>query len=125
MSTLKHAALALAATGLLSAQAHAGESRVESLPAVPMVAFSQSDVNAMFDQSGKPMQLAELSGQEIKETEGAWAPLILWGFRIATSPAVHRQVLTTFNSSAFMPLAHYGHWMNQQRIQHWPNSRWW
>lgn len=122
---MKHAALALAAAGLLSAQAHAGEAQVQSLQAMPVAAFSQSDVNAMFEQAGQSMEIAALSAVEMKETEGAWAPLVVWGFRFATSPAVHRQVLTTFNSSAFMPLAHVSHWVNQQRIQYWPNSRWW
>ncbi|MDO5058195.1 MAG: hypothetical protein Q4E06_12875 [Lautropia sp.] len=37
-----------------------------------MAAFSQQDINGLFDQADKPMQLAALSRQEMKETEGAW-----------------------------------------------------
>lgn len=72
MSKFKHAALALATAGLLSAQAHAGEAQVQGLQAMPVAAFSQSDVNGMFEQAGQSMQLAALSGQEMKETEGAF-----------------------------------------------------
>lgn len=73
MKQLKHAALALAMTGLLSAQAHASENLQA---AQPVAAFSQTDINAMFEQAGQPMQLAALSQQEMKETEGAFGP---WG----------------------------------------------
>ena len=71
MSKLKHATLALATAGLLSTQAHAGEANVDNLQAIPVAAFNQTDLNAMFEQAGQPMQLAALSGQEMKETEGA------------------------------------------------------
>lgn len=81
MSKFKHAALGLAAAGLLSAQAHAGEAQVQSLQAMPVAPFSQSDISGMFDQAGQSMQLAALSGQEMKETEGAFfwfAPVVGW-----------------------------------------------
>ncbi len=66
---------ALAAAGLLSAQAHAGQAQAESLQALPVAAFSQTDINAMFEQAGQPMELAALSQLEMKETEGAAVPL--------------------------------------------------
>lgn len=73
MKQIKHAALALAMVGMLSAQAHASEAQVQNLQAVqPVAAFSQTDINAMFEQTEQPMQLATLSQQEMKETEGAW-----------------------------------------------------
>jgi len=39
-------------------------------------AFSNADVASLFDQDAQPLQLAALSGQEMKETEGSWG---LWG----------------------------------------------
>ena len=73
MKQIKHAALALAMVGMLSAQAHASEAQVQSpQDAKPVAAFSQTDISAMFEQADKPMQLVALSQQEMKETEGAW-----------------------------------------------------
>lgn len=75
MKKLKQTVLVLAAAGMLSVQAHAAESSVNSLPSQqPMAAFSQQDVQGLFDQAEQPMQLAELSSAEMKETEGA----LLW-----------------------------------------------
>lgn len=71
MSKFIHAALALAAAGLLSAQVHAGEAHVQDPQVMPVVAFSQSDIHAMFEQSDTPMKIAALSSSEMKETEGA------------------------------------------------------
>ena len=80
MSKFKQAALTLAMVGLLSAQAQASETPVPGLQvAQPMSAFSETDINAMFEQTGKPMQLAALSGQEMKETEGAWVQYAVGG----------------------------------------------
>ena len=77
MKTWKQAALALAAAGLLSAQAQATEAQVNPLP-VP--AFSQVDILAMFEQVDKPVEVVALSSVEMKETEGAWwfAPVVAW-----------------------------------------------
>ena len=71
---LKHTVVALAAAGLLSVQAHAGEMPVEAAiqPAQTVAAFTDADLQALFGASDKPMQLAALSGQEMRETEGAW-----------------------------------------------------
>ncbi|MCW5237240.1 hypothetical protein [Verminephrobacter eiseniae] len=75
MRKLKHTALALAMAGLLSAQANA--TQLENLQTLPVAAFSQTDINAMFEQADKPMQLAALSRQEMKETEGRGSNLQL------------------------------------------------
>lgn len=72
MSKFKHAALALAAASLMAVQAHATEVQAQSPQVVPVATFSQADINMMFDQAEKPMQLATLTGQEMKDTEGAW-----------------------------------------------------
>lgn len=79
MSKFKHAALSLAAAGLLSAQVHAGEAHVQGLQAVPVMAFSQSDVQAMFVQADKPAEMAVLSSVEMKNTEGAWVANAIGG----------------------------------------------
>ncbi len=73
---LKHTVLALAAAGVLSAQAHASEAQVEAavLPSQTVTTFSEADLTALFESSDKPMQLAALSEVEMKETEGAF-----WG----------------------------------------------
>lgn len=80
MNKLKYAVIAssfaLATAGLLSAQAYAGDALVQGLQAMPVAAFSQSDVNGMFDQAGQSMEIAALSAVEMKETEGAWGA---WG----------------------------------------------
>ena len=76
MNTIKHMALVLATVGMVSTQAYAGESAVSTAPLSPQLStFSQDDINSMFEASGKPMQLAALSKQEMKDTEGAWGPV--------------------------------------------------
>lgn len=72
MNKFKHAALALAAASLMTVQVHATEVQAQSPQAVPVATFSQADIHTIFDQAEKPMQLAALSGQEMKDTEGAW-----------------------------------------------------
>jgi hypothetical protein len=69
MKSWKKAALALAAAGVLSAQAYASEVQVDQLP---VVSFSQAEVHAMFEPADKPMEIVALSSVEMKETEGAW-----------------------------------------------------
>ncbi len=72
MQKLKQTGIALIVAGLLSANAYAGEAAVEQVTAQPVAAFTDVDLNALFGQeAGKPMQLAALSGQEMRETEGA------------------------------------------------------
>lgn len=71
MFKFKPATFALVTICLLSTQAHAGEAKSESPQTGAVAGFSQTDINSMFEQSGRPMQLEQLSGQEMKDTEGA------------------------------------------------------
>ncbi|WP_250961317.1 hypothetical protein [Serpentinimonas maccroryi] len=51
-----------------------------------LAAFSQADIATLFEPSAAPLQLAALSEQEMRETEGAviwFAPVALHGFRFA------------------------------------------
>jgi len=52
------------------------EAAVQSVE--PVAAFSDADMQALFEASDKPMQLAALSQQEMVETEGAliWKPFV-------------------------------------------------
>lgn len=75
---LKHVVVALAVAGMLSTQAYASEAQVEAAiqPAQAVAAFTDADLQALFEASDKPMQLAALSQKEMKETEGAWWPVV-------------------------------------------------
>ena len=42
--------------------------------------FTAADTQQLFEQDARPMQLAALSQQEMKETEGAWVPLAIGAF---------------------------------------------
>lgn len=98
---LKHAVLALAVTGMLSAQLYASESRAQNPQAAqPVVVFSQTDINAMFEQAGQPMQLSALSQQEMKGTEGAWWPIFYY------APALTSAAWMFYQSSAYLPAYH-------------------
>ncbi len=80
MQKLKQTGIALIVAGLLSANAWASEAAVEPVTAQPVAAFTDADLNALFEQEAdKPMQLAALSGQEMRETEGAivWKPYLI------------------------------------------------
>lgn len=87
MKTFKQAAVVIATVGMVSMQAHAGETAVKSATSIqPMAAFSQQDINGLFDQADKPMQLAALSQQEMKDTSGTaiWFAPVAWaGIRYA------------------------------------------
>lgn len=76
MKKFKIGAVALATTFLLTGQAKADETQTTNHLADTTTSFSQSDIHAMFDQLGRPLEIAALSQQEMKETEGAWG---LWG----------------------------------------------
>lgn len=92
---LKQLGIALTVVGLLSANAYANDAASEPPIAA---AFTETDLSALFEQTDKPMQLAALSQQEMKETDGAWllnfAGGILGGFSGAygymTSSAYNR-----------------------------------
>lgn len=45
----------------------------------PIQPFTAADTQSLFEQDAKPMQLAELSQQEMKETEGAWVQFGIGG----------------------------------------------
>ncbi len=88
MSKFKHAALALAAAGLLSAQVHAAE-EAQGVQLAPGATFSPSDISGMFEQTGQPMEIVALSAAEMKQTEGAvwWMPIYIFGPQIAGGSA--------------------------------------
>ncbi len=75
---LKHVVVTLAAAGMLSAQASASETQVEAAiqPAQAAATFTDADISVLFEVSDQPMQLAALSEQEMRETEGAWWPVV-------------------------------------------------
>lgn len=84
MTKFKQVALALATAGLLATQAHAGEAQATALHDATLTTFSQQDIGSLFDQAGQPMQLAALSDVEMRETEGAVAPLVAIGVMTGT-----------------------------------------
>ena len=82
---LKQLGVTLALAGMLSTQAYAHEAVTEAAPlaaaaaqAAPANVLTQDDLVALFgaQEAGKPLQLALLSEQEMRETEGAWG---VWG----------------------------------------------
>lgn len=113
MSKFKHAALALAAAGLMSVQAQAGDVQVQSLQAMPVAAFSQSDVSGMFDQAGPSMEIAALSAIEMKETEGAvlwFAPIAFQFGRFAAGRIAHHSAHHAFGSFGRLPHLQMNYW---------------
>lgn len=69
----KNVVFALALTGLISTQAYAADTRIDSADKMtPQVAFSDADMQTMFEPTASSMQVAALSQQEMKETEGAY-----------------------------------------------------
>ena len=70
----------------LSVPAFANEGTV----ATPLPQFTTADTQMLFEQDAKPMQLAALSQQEMKETEGA----VIWFAPVAWAGA--RYALTGF-----------------------------
>ncbi len=65
--------------GLLAASLVAPAFANEETVAAPLPQFTAADAQMLFDQDAAPMQLAALSQQEMKETEGAW----IWFFYAA------------------------------------------
>jgi len=112
---LKHTVVALAAAGMLSVQAHAGEMQVEAAiqPAQTVAAFTDADLQALFEASDKPMQLAALSQQEMRETEGAalwFAPVVFHLGRIAAVKIAHHGAHHTFGSLGRLPHIQINAW---------------
>jgi hypothetical protein len=73
---------------MLSTQVYAHEAVTEAAPlaaapaqAAPANVLTQDDLVALFgaEEAGKPVQLALLSQQEMRETEGAFIPAMLIG----------------------------------------------
>jgi len=94
---LKQTVLTLALVGLFATQAHASEMQVEAAvqSVEPVAAFSDTDMQALFGTSDKPMQLAALPQQEMVETEGAWLNFAVGStLGLATHAFVHRQNMT-------------------------------
>ncbi len=112
---LKHSVLALAAAGMLSAQVYASEMQVEAAlqPAQPVAAFTDADIGALFEASDQPMQLAALSGQEMKETDGAalwFAPIVFHAGRYAAVRIAHHSAHHTFGSLGRLPHIQFNAW---------------
>jgi hypothetical protein len=53
---------------------------IQTVPSVAPIAFTEADVQLVFEQDAQPMQLASLSQTEMKETEGAY----LWAARLGS-----------------------------------------
>jgi hypothetical protein len=96
---LKQLGVTLALAGMPSTQAYAHEAAVsEAAPlaaaavqAAPANVLTQDDLVALFgaQEAQKPLQLALLSEQEMKETEGAFAfvPFLAWSLTSAAASA--------------------------------------
>lgn len=65
--------------GLLAASLAVPAFANDAPVATPLPQFTTADAQKLFEQDAKPMQLAALSQQEMKETEGAW----IWFFYAA------------------------------------------
>jgi hypothetical protein len=85
---LKQLGVTLALAGMLSTQAYAHEAATEAAPLAaaaaqeaPANVLTQDDLVALFgaEEAQKPVQLAVLSEQEMRETEGALWPWVIRG----------------------------------------------
>jgi len=76
MKHLKSILLVTVLSTSFAAPAFASEAPIAALPQ-----FTAADTQLMFEQDARPMQLAALSLQEMKETEGAvwWFALYYYG----------------------------------------------
>jgi hypothetical protein len=88
---------------MLSGQAYAAEAQVEGIGAQPVAAFAETDLQALFEQDAKPMQLAALSEQEMRETDGA---LIFMPFLIGAGIGLASHYATSWwTNSPMTPLS--------------------
>lgn len=71
--------------------------------AVTVPTLSKVNVESAFAQTNKPMQIAALSTQEMRDTQGAW----LW-VPLYYAPAVTSFAWGVYQTSAYMPVYHYG-----------------
>jgi hypothetical protein len=93
----------------------------------PLPQFTAADTQMLFEQDVNPMQLAALSKNEMKETEGALLPAFYYGgaFLLVNAPRISQFGMNMLNTSAYQPVSHAMNWVNHQRVTYWPNSRWW
>lgn len=71
-STKNLLAAALIAACAISQPALADVTESATLPAPNTLALENTDLSFAFEQTSQPLQMATLSEQEMKETEGAW-----------------------------------------------------
>ena len=91
----------------------------------PLPEFSAADTQMLFEQDAMPMQLAALSDKEMRETEGAYWLVYVGGvFILYNAPRITQFGMNMLNMSAYQPLGHAFHWIEMQRVKHWPDSRW-
>ncbi|UIN20279.1 hypothetical protein [Herbaspirillum frisingense] len=79
-------------TASMTVQIHAKEIETTAPPQ-----FTISDAQKLFENDAQPMQLAVLSQQEMKETEGAWLNFVAggamgFGFYALSNLATHRPI---------------------------------
>lgn len=67
------------------------------------------NVGTAFKQTGQPQQIATLSAQEMQDTQGAFLPLLIY------APQLTAIGIGIAHSSAYMPVYHFGHWVNSFR----------
>ena len=79
----------------------------------------------LLEQDAMPMQLAALSDMEMRETEGAYWLVYVGGvFILYNAPRITQFGMNMLNTSAYQRLGHVCHWIEMQRVKHWPDSRW-
>lgn len=85
MWKFKRAALVLAMGGVLMAQVQADELSVSNMRDQSGGIFLQNDVDKIFDGNDDVLQLAVLSEQEMKDTEGAYYWLYFYAPQITAA----------------------------------------
>jgi hypothetical protein len=106
---LKSTLFAAVLTASLVAPAFANEEAV----AAPLPQFTAADTQMLFEQDAAPMQLAALSPQEMKETEGAalwFAPIAFQVGRVVAGRIAHHSAHHTFGSLGRLPHLQMNYW---------------
>lgn len=85
--------VSLMVTSMISAQSYSAEASPGGIgtPGAPSI-FSKDDVEVVFEATNGEMQLVSLTGDEMRSTEGAVAPLVAVGVMAAGRFIVHRWV---------------------------------
>lgn len=99
MKQLTRLALILLTAGLLSSQVYASSPQTRG----PIAVFNQTDINLMFEPSNSPMQLATLSRQEMKETEGAWWRYYMYFY----APRLSAAGWSVYQAAPYMRFYHF------------------